>query len=220
MAQQWKVGKRHQQHLRSGQRTDMRFDMFRHFFQTSGHAGDLVAFHFFKSESFHSMNHVCLCLAVYGQCFIHPIQRDQFCPSTASQRIFKKMQLPWSWRITSLHGGWAHTHTHTHVTHTHAEKICIYIYMYIYIYIASIALVKWNLRSSVHFLRRMFLTVLCVSLGFREPAEQVLYRRGLRTVQRMAPRPEMCWQLLHNIPIMYCQIIMLWYVMYSANFWT
>ena len=134
------------------------------------------------------------------------IQKD------AAAMIVKNYQSAW--------GMGAHAHTHTRYTHTLRKNIYIYIYMYIYIYIASIALVKWNLRSSVHFLRRMFLTVLCVSLGFREPAEQVLYRRGLRTVQRMAPRPEMCWQLLHNIPIMYCQIIMLWYVMYSANFWT
>lgn len=107
-------GRKRQQHLRSGQRRHMSFDMFRHI--SSSLLIMLATWWlsiFWIANRFTQRNMVAYVLRFTDNAsstqspkwmLFDQIHRDQFCPSTVSQRIFKKIKLPWSSR-TSLHRG-------------------------------------------------------------------------------------------------------------------
>ena len=112
-------GRQCQQHLRSGQRRHMSFDMFRHI--SSSLLIMLATWWlsiFWIANRFTQRNMVAYVLRFTDNAsstqsklsspkwmLFDQIHRDQFCPSTVSQRIFKKIKLPWSSR-TSLHWGY------------------------------------------------------------------------------------------------------------------
>ena len=111
-------GRQRQQHLRSGQRRHMSFDMFRHI--SSSLLIMLATWWlsiFWIANRFTQRTMVAYVLRFTDNAsstqsklsspkwmLFDQIHRDQFCPSTVSQRIFKKIKLPWSSR-TSLHRG-------------------------------------------------------------------------------------------------------------------